>query len=221
MWCGSCPGAYDEAQLVATAAVTGHANRVLAEIERMTNDMHAADALLLASEKVMQESKDLMQEAEETVAEMQAIVDENMPRQGGFVGKETGDAEFLALQAELLEEQNEQLKKAAIESNPGRLTASGGVFDGPSGREKWYNAPMETVISIMRQMGYSEEEYTFWIRDDGVKMFGDFVMVAADTNERPKGTVLETSLGRAMVVDHCVAAETETGLIDIAVWWGE
>lgn len=174
--------AQDEAQLVATAAVIGHANHVLETIEKMTNDIHAADRI---AEKA-----------------------EEMPRTQGFVNAEVADVEAAMLYEEI-----------QAEENIGQLTASGGVFMGPSGKEKYYNLPMETVISMMRSLGYSETEYPFWIRDDDVKMFGRFVMIAADTNVRPKGTILDTSLGEGIVVDHCVAAELEPGLIDIAVFW--
>lgn len=193
--------AQDEATLVATKAVTAYADRALAEIERMTTDMHEIDKLLADGAKVMQKSKDLMQETEEVVSEIKSVNDPNMPRQNGFVGMETGDAEYLCLA--LLKE-----------SNTGKLTASGGVFYGPSGKETWYNLPMGGVIEVMRGLGYDTGHYPNWMREDGCKMFGPYVMVAADTNALPKGTVLETSLGAGMVVDHC-----PSGNIDIAVAW--
>jgi hypothetical protein len=95
------------------------------------------------------------------------------------------------------------------------LTRSGGVFEGPSGTEKYYNLNMSKCVSIMNDLGYS---YEYWVRDDGVKMFGEYVMCATDTYVYPKGTILETSLGTAMVVDHCVAAENSF-MIDICVTW--
>ncbi|MBO5005119.1 MAG: hypothetical protein J6D03_07765 [Clostridia bacterium] len=101
------------------------------------------------------------------------------------------------------------------------LTAYSGVYDGPNGHETYYNLPMQGVVSIMRSLGYSEEEYPYWEREDGAKMFGDYIMVAADLNIRPKGTILETSLGTAMVCD--TGTFTMQGepvyQIDIAVNW--
>ena len=44
------------------------------------------------------------------------------------------------------------------------LTKSGGVFQGPSGKETYYNLPMGRCIEIMRDMDYSVEDYPFWIR---------------------------------------------------------
>lgn len=98
------------------------------------------------------------------------------------------------------------------------LTKQGGVFYGESGKETFYNLDMSGCISIMRGLGYSEADYPYWIREDGVKMFGDYVMIAANTYQNPKGSLMETSLGTGMVVDHCVAAQTQQ-IIDIAVTW--
>lgn len=97
-----------------------------------------------------------------------------------------------------------------------RLTPAAGVFNGPSGKETYYNLNMGGVIYLMRYLGYSEQEYPYWVRDDGVRMFGDYVMVAADLNLRPKGTILESSLGTAIVVDTGALEPTQ---LDIAVNW--
>lgn len=99
------------------------------------------------------------------------------------------------------------------------LTRSGGVFTGPSGKETYYNLNMNGVVSIMRGEGFSEDEYPYWVRDDGVKMLGDYVMVAADFGSRPRGTILETSLGTAIVCDTGSFAASNPSQVDIAVSW--
>ena len=38
------------------------------------------------------------------------------------------------------------------------LTKSGGVFDGPSGKETYYNLPMGQIITTMRNMGSHRAE---------------------------------------------------------------
>ena len=106
-----------------------------------------------------------------------------------------------------------------VHYNHGNLNAYHGVCAGPSGKETYYNLPMDGVVRIMRDKGYSEEEYPYWVRDDGVKMFGDYVMVAADLEIRPKGTILECSLGTAMVVDTGDFAKTNHTQLDIATSW--
>lgn len=112
-------------------------------------------------------------------------------------------------------------QKPYTPSPGGRLTKSSGVFNGPSGVETWYNLDMSGVIGIMRKAGYSESEYPYWIRDDGVKMLGDYVMVAGDIiNTRKRGDIVETSLGTGLVCDHCERARIkDPTLIDIAVNW--
>lgn len=99
------------------------------------------------------------------------------------------------------------------------LNARNGVVQGPSGKETYYNLPMDGVIKIMRNLGYSEEEYPYWIRDDGVKMFGPYVMCAANLELRPRGTIIETSLGTAIVCDTGSFAEKNPTQLDIAVDW--
>jgi hypothetical protein len=100
-----------------------------------------------------------------------------------------------------------------------KLTASMGVNSGPSGKETYYNLPMDGCIQIMRSLGYSEEEYPYWIREDGCKMLGDYVMVAANLSIRPKGTIIESSLGKAIVVDTGYFAYYDSTQIDICVTW--
>lgn len=98
-----------------------------------------------------------------------------------------------------------------------KLTKSKGINQGPSGGESYYNLPMDGVIQMMENLGYSE---TYWIREDGCKMYGDYVIVAADTRDLPRGTIIETSLGTAMVCDHCGYSERYDGIwLDIAVDW--
>lgn len=99
------------------------------------------------------------------------------------------------------------------------LTMQSGTFQGPSGKETYYNLDMSGVVSIMRSNGYSEEKYPYWVREDGVKMFGDYVMVAAELSSRPKGTILDTSLGSAIVCDTGTFAYSNPSQLDIAVDW--
>lgn len=90
----------------------------------------------------------------------------------------------------------------------GTLTKLGGVNYFNGRKETWYNLDMSQVISNAQSMGIQGE---YWIREDGVKMYGDYVIVAAQMD---KGTIIETSLGTGIVIDWCPA-----GTIDIAVAW--
>ena len=99
------------------------------------------------------------------------------------------------------------------------LNPVNGVVYGQSGIETYYNLDMTYVVELMRAEGYSEEEYPYWIREDGVKMFGEYVMCAADWSIRPKGTILPTTLGEAIVVDTGTFIYSNPTQLDIAVAW--
>lgn len=100
-----------------------------------------------------------------------------------------------------------------------RLSPSKGAVSGPSGRETYYNLDMSGCVAAMRAMGFSEEEYPYWVREDGVKMLGDYVMAAANLSLHPKGTLVECSLGTAIVVDTGGFAQANPTQLDIAVAW--
>lgn len=67
--------------------------------------------------------------------------------------------------------------------------------------ETYYDLDMSWNVDVMRGMGFDAENYPYWVRGDGVKMLGDYVMCAADFDYEPRGTITETSLGTAIVVD--------------------
>ena len=103
-----------------------------------------------------------------------------------------------------------------IKPAEGTLSKSAGRVQGPTNEETYYNLDMSRVIKSMRNRGYTEEDYPSYIREDGVKMLGDFVMVAADLEIHPKGTVVETSLGQGLV---CDTGEFTEDIYDIATDW--
>lgn len=101
------------------------------------------------------------------------------------------------------------------------LTAYDGVnYDTPhGGKETYYNLPMDNIVKMMRNLGYDEETYPYWERDDGAKMFGDYVMVAANLKTYPRGTIIESSLGTAIVCDTGGFAKYNAYQLDIATTW--
>ncbi len=96
------------------------------------------------------------------------------------------------------------------------LTPRAGVVQGPSGKETYYNLKMDGVICIMNSIGYN---YEYWVREDGCKMFGPYIMCAANLDIRPRGTIVETSLGQAIVCDTGGFARNNMYQLDIAVIW--
>lgn len=93
------------------------------------------------------------------------------------------------------------------------LTPSAGVCYFNGHMETYYNLPMGGVIDIMYSLGYSGD---YWVRSDGCKMFGDYIMVAADFGWLPRGSVVLTSLGWGMVCDTGAGG---SNWLDIATCW--
>lgn len=100
--------------------------------------------------------------------------------------------------------------------NGAALNPSAGTISGPSGKETYYNLDMSGVVNIMRAAG-NTDAYT--VRADGVKMLGNYVMVAADLSIRPRGSLVQTSLGMGIVVDTGGFIYSNPTQLDIAVAW--
>lgn len=100
------------------------------------------------------------------------------------------------------------------------LSKSGGVNyfnDGTAvHKETYYNLKMNKVVETAHNHGLQGE---YWIRDDGVKMFGDYVIVAANQTVHPYGSLVHTSLGIGIVLDTGEFAKDNKEQYDIAVNW--
>lgn len=97
-----------------------------------------------------------------------------------------------------------------------KLNSYDGKVAGPSGNETYYNLNMSKCVYYMNCLGYYGN---IWTRSDGAKMFDKYVMVAADLSIRPKGTLVETTLGTGIVVDTGEFAEYDSTRLDIATTW--
>lgn len=87
-------------------------------------------------------------------------------------------------------------------------------FDGHE--ETYYNLPMERVVENARKNGIYG---AYWLREDGAKMWGHYVIVAAPFDVHPYGSFVETSLGEGIVLDTGEFAVTNKNQIDIATGW--
>ena len=96
------------------------------------------------------------------------------------------------------------------------LSRSNGSVKGPNGRETYYNLNMNGVVNIMRRMGNTDE---YWVRDDGCKMLGNYIMCAANLGVHPRGSLVESSLGTCIVCDTGGFARGNSQQLDIAVTW--
>ena len=96
------------------------------------------------------------------------------------------------------------------------LSRSKGSVYGPSGKETYYNLNMSGCVRNMNRRGYY---YDVWVRNDGCKMFGDYIMCAANLGVHPFGSLVECSLGTCIVVDTGGFAAGNPHQLDIAVTW--
>lgn len=123
------------------------------------------------------------------------------------------------------EEKREMLRKQTRNPNwDGEvLTKQKGTVHGPNGnKETFYNMDMSGVVKNMKNIYGIDGDY--WVRDDGVKMYGDYIMTAANLDIYPRGSLVETSLGTAMVCDtggYVSYGGEWTTNFDIATTWGD
>ena len=95
------------------------------------------------------------------------------------------------------------------------LTAKLGTIQFNGHKETWYNLPMNRVVQRAQNMGIPCE---YWEREDGCKMFGQWVIVAAHPSVT-RYTFVETSRGLGIVLDYHTA--NDPNLYDLAVTWGK
>ena len=93
------------------------------------------------------------------------------------------------------------------------LTAKLGTVQFEGHKETWYNLNMRKVVQRAQNMGIPAE---YHVREDGVKMFGPWVIVAAHPS-KIRYSIVQTSLGEGIILDTHTAKDTE--LIDIATAW--
>lgn len=126
----------------------------------------------------------------------------------------------LRLLAEVTAEESADEEEEAIvwEQDPDGsvLTMSGGVNYYFDQKETYYNLNMDYVVEIAHSQGIEGE---YWVREDGCKMLGDYIMVAANRDVHPQGSIIGTSLGLAVVVDTGTFAQSNPTQVDIAVDW--
>lgn len=95
------------------------------------------------------------------------------------------------------------------------LTASLGKITYNGHIETWYNLPMQNVVQRAQNMGIPCE---YWVRDDGVKMFGPWVICAGHPS-KTRYSMVDTSLGEGIILDTHEMPDTD--LYDIATTWKE
>lgn len=96
------------------------------------------------------------------------------------------------------------------------LTAKLGTIQYGDHKETWYDLPMDKVIERTdAAIGMTD---LYWVREDGVKMYCAWVIVAAHPSVT-RYSFVETSLGQGVVLDTHTSNDPK--LYDIATTWGK
>lgn len=108
-----------------------------------------------------------------------------------------------------------------IQGQSGVLTATSGVnwFNGH--KETYYNFSDEKMLELLQYVRNCGVDVPgdYWIREDGCKMVGDYIILACNRDVYPWGSIVETSLGTGISLDTGKFAESNPGQVDIAVSW--
>lgn len=97
------------------------------------------------------------------------------------------------------------------------LTPTSGINNFNGHTESYYNLPMEKVIEQARNFGIEGE---YWVNpENGVKMYGDYVMCACNYDIYPIGSLVETSFGTGISLDTGAFIAWNPTNVDIATSW--
>lgn len=167
---------------------------------------------------------------ETTVIDTEAAVTGNAAAESVIASEAAGTMDLAedqaALESYLLQLQaviEQQTARNALATQTRSTTWKGSVLNryngvnrGPSGKETYYNLNMNKIVDAMKRLGVNSE---YWVRNDGVKMYGDYIMCAADLSVYPRGSIVETSLGTGIVCDTGAFVKSTGIALDIATAW--
>lgn len=190
---------------------------VQSELSKQVKEVKKSKESFDKKTKRLAEEKKAKEAAEQKAKEEQEKKEaEEKARQEEEAKQAQAQAEAEAAAAVQAQQAQAQALVATPSWNGSVLTPSAGINYGPSGKETYYNLDMSGVVSIMRGMGNNDN---YWVRGDGAKMLGDYVMVAANLNVHPRGSLVETSLGTGIVCDTGSFAYGNATQLDIATSW--
>lgn len=165
--------------------------------------------------KVQEEKTSIENQKQEIVTSRDSVSNEKTEIENQINEKQSVIDEYKKKKEEEKKKKQEASKQNS-NWNGSVLTKSKGVNQGPSGKETYYNLNMSGVIKAMRNIGNNDE---YWVRNDGCKMLGNYIMVAANLKVHPRGSLVETSLGTGIVCDTGSFANGNPNQLDIAVNW--
>lgn len=187
------------------------------ETEKARIAKEKAEAKAQAEKEAQEKAEKEAQERAEAEAKAQAEKEAQAQAQAE---KEAQEAQAEA-QAEAQEASKSTVTSTTVATSSSipsgaKLSASSGVFQGPSGKETYYNLDMSGVVRNAQNLGISGN---YWVRSDGVKMYGSYVIVAANLSVHSRGSLVATSLGTGIVLDTGGFASGNPTQLDIATSW--
>lgn len=201
-----------------TVHLTGTNDRKYWEVEYKGEVEYIDKSLITTDSSVIDEMK--QKEAQEAQAKIDAESDRIQTKAEMLA---SASSENKKEAEDLIEKVTSEAKKEKAKSqtkssdwNGPVLSRSAGKIKGPSGNETYYNLDMSGVISVMRSMGNNDK---YWVRDDGCKMLGDYIMCAANLSIHPRGSLVESSLGTCIVCDTGGFVSYDSTRLDIATTW--
>ncbi|MGI6211292.1 MAG: hypothetical protein ACOYJJ_01780 [Anaerovoracaceae bacterium] len=210
----SFKAAYDDYQ---SSKPVQTSNQIIDQQETMSKTS-AADAISKTNENNLMAVTE-KKEYQAKVEQVEKDRAEEAKRQKALLAKKKKEAAEKAKASEEAEANTEKTTDSNYTWSGAKLSKASGTVMGPSGKETYYNLDMSGVVQTMRRLGYSEAKYPYAVRADGVKTLGGYVMVAANLNLRPRGTLIKTSLGIGIVCDTGGFASSNPRQLDIATTW--
>lgn len=170
--------------------------------EEMITGNAAAESAIASTSTDLEGLSDNQEALEEYLLQLQELIEQQKNEQ--TTAQEKQSREALAAQTK------------SKSWNGAVLNKTSGVVNGPNGKETYYNLNMSKIVAALKTKSADSE---YWVRNDGVKMFGEYIMVAANLSVYPRGTVVETSLGTGIVCDTGAFARSSSITFDIATAW--
>jgi len=99
---------------------------------------------------------------------------------------------------------------AILTARAGRITFNGHY-------ETYYNLNMSRIVERADAFYGLKDVYS--VREDGIKTYNGFVIVASGWDVNPFGSIVETSRGLGIVLDTGAFAAREPDTIDVAAEW--
>ena len=205
----------DESMQAAYSDISDIQSQIDAQNDRMSSIL--ADEEKTAKERAEKEAA--VKKASQSTEKQESTKDTSSSKSETEKETETKAPETEAPETEAPETEAPETDSSSSSWDGTVLSKSHGVVYGPTGKETYYNLDMSGVVSIMRNMGFSSEDYPYWVREDGCKMLGPYIMCAANLDRFPRGTTVESSLGTCLVCDTGSFAASNPTQLDIATNW--